>query len=94
MNPSHDPGRAQQSPEKAHIWDNPRNVHRLLRIFYAVCVALVLMDFVVHRHIAHPWEGFFGFHAFYGFVACWVLVVVAKLMRRVLMRDEDYYDVD
>jgi hypothetical protein len=57
-------------------------------------VALVLLDFVVHRHVAHPWERFFGFHAFYGFVACWTLVVVAKLMRKFLMRGEDYYDVD
>lgn len=81
-------------PEKSHIWDKPKNVNRLLQVFYALCVGLVLMDFVVHRHVEHPWERFFGFHAFYGFVACWLLVVVAKGMRKVLMRDEDYYDVD
>jgi hypothetical protein len=80
--------------ERQHIWDKPENVSRLLTVFYLLCVILVLLDFVVHRHVAHPWERFFGFHAFYGFVACWTLVVVAKGMRRVLMRDEDYYDGD
>jgi hypothetical protein len=80
--------------EQGHLWDKPKNVNWLLRGFYLLCVALVLLDLVVHRHIAHPWERFFGFHAFYGFVACWTLVVVAKGMRKVLMRDEDYYDVD
>lgn len=80
--------------EKTHIWDRPENVSRLLYVFYALCIGLVLLDLFVHRHIAHPWERFFGFHAFYGFVACWLLVVVAKLMRKVLMRGEDYYDVD
>ena len=82
------------NPERTHIWDNPRNVDRLLWAFYAVCIILVLLDLVVHRHIYHSWERLFGFHAFYGFVACWLLVVMAKGMRKVLMRSEDYYDVD
>ena len=81
-------------PERTHLWDRPENVTWLLRIFYALCVGLVVADFFVHRHVAHPWERFFGFHAFYGFVACWTLVVVARGMRKLLMRDEDYYDVD
>ena len=34
----------------------------------------------------------FGFHAVYGFVACVVLVLAAKQLRRVLMRDENYYE--
>ncbi len=82
------------SMEKTHLWDKPENVTLFLRVFYALCVVLVLLDFVVHREEAHPWERFFGFHAFYGFVACWTLVVVARLMRRILTRGEDYYDVD
>jgi hypothetical protein len=94
MKKAKEPPRNRPIEEKAHIWDKPENVDRLLRVFYVLCVGLVLLDFVVHRHIAHPWERFFGFHAFYGFVACWTLVVVAKGMRRILMRDEDYYDVD
>jgi len=91
------------SNEKEHIWDKPENVARLLNVFYLLCVLLVLLDildtfallpFGLHREVHHPWERFVGFHAFYGFVACWTLVVVAKAMRRVLMRKEDFYDVD
>ena len=33
-----------------------------------------------------------GFYAFYGFIGCVVLVLLATAMRKVLMRDEDYYD--
>jgi hypothetical protein len=80
--------------EKTHIWDRPENVNRLLTGFYLLCVLLVVLDLVLPREVHHPWERFIGFHAFYGFVACWTLVVVAKAMRRVLMRREDYYDVD
>jgi hypothetical protein len=80
--------------EPPRIWDHKRNVDRLLYGFYAVSTLLVLMDFVIHRHVIHPWENLFGFYAWYGFAACWMLVVIAKQMRRVLMRGEDHYDAD
>ena len=53
---------------------------------------LLLADFVVHRHVYHEWEGLWGFYAGYGFVACVLLVLIAKEMRKLLMRSEDYYD--
>ena len=53
---------------------------------------LFILDFIIHRHKVHPWEGLLGFYAVYGFVGCVVLVLVAKWMRTFLMRDEDYYD--
>ena len=50
-----------------------------------------------HKHLSFehgelPVEGWFGFYALYGFVACVLLVLVAKQLRKILMRDEDYYD--
>lgn len=80
--------------EDEGLWDKKENVDRLLYAFYTVLVVLVALDLVIHRHVYHPWEALFGFHAWYGFGACWILVVIAKQMRRVLMRPEDYYDVD
>ena len=78
--------------EKQYLFDKPKNVQRLLRGFYLCCVLLVLAEFVIHRHVYHPWEGLFAFHAGYGFVACVVLVLAATQMRKLVMRDEDYYD--
>jgi hypothetical protein len=78
--------------EKTHIFDKPENVDRLLKGFYAICVLLVGADFIVHRHIGFDWEKIPAFYAIYGFVACVLLVVLAKKMRSVLMREEDYYD--
>ena len=88
--PSHSDATA--SNEKLYLFDKPKNVQRLMRGFYVCCVLLVLAEFAIHRHIVHPWEWIFGFHALYGFVACVVLVLIATQMRRLLMRDEDYYD--
>ena len=83
-----------QNDEKTYLFDNPRNVSRLLLGFYVICGGLVVADFIAHRHVVHPLEGVFSFYAIYGFVACVVLVLIAKEMRKVLIRKEDYYDVD
>ena len=78
--------------DKRHIFDNPRNVRRLVYALFAVCALTFAADFFVERHVDHPWEALFGFYAVYGFVACILLVLVAKEMRKVLMRKEDHYD--
>ena len=78
--------------EPPRFLDRPANPKRIRWAFYALCAVLAGLDLVVHRHAEHPWEGLFGFHAIYGFVACVVLVLAAKQMRRVLMRREDYYE--
>ena len=49
------------------------------------------MDFMFHRHVEHPWEVLWGFYAVFGFVSCVALVLVAKQMRKILMRQENYY---
>jgi hypothetical protein len=77
--------------EKPHLFDNPKNVKRLLWGFYACCLVLLGMDFVIHRHVVHDWENLPGFYGIYGFVACVVLVLIATEMRKVIMRKEDYY---
>ena len=64
----------------------------MMRIFYLICIALVAADFIVHRHIYLAFEEIPTFYALYGFVACVVLVVIAKVIRKFVMRDESYYD--
>lgn len=78
--------------ERGHVFDRPRNVRRLLYVLYGVCTFLFAADFLLRRHAQHPWDGWPGFYAVYGFVGCVLLVLVAKLLRRVLKRPEDYYD--
>lgn len=73
-------------------FDKPENVSKMLKVFYVLCVLLVVADFIVHRHIYHSWENIPAFYAIYGFVGCSILVFIAKWMRTFLMRGEDYYD--
>jgi len=78
--------------QKPYLFDNPRNVRRVVLGLVGACVILAGLDLVLHRHISHPWEAMIGFYAVYGFVACVLLVLLAKEMRKVLIRKEDYYD--
>lgn len=79
--------------EKEYLFDNPRNVNRLLRIFFSVLGVLLIIEIFVHKHPHFAAEKWFGFYCVYGFVACVVLVIVAKyILRPLVMRREDYYD--
>jgi len=79
--------------EKTHIFDKPENVKKLLRIFFSLLVVLLVVEFFVHKHAFFPWEEWPEFYAFFGFVACVVLVLVSKyILRPLVKRSEDYYD--
>ena len=78
--------------EKKHLFDSPRNVKSLLWLFYASLGVLLVIDFFIHKHPDFPWEAKANFCAAYGFVSCVGLIFIAKLVRRLVQRDEDYYD--
>ncbi len=78
--------------ERQHVWDKPRNVKLLFNVFYALCAIVVVLELVIPLHEAHAWERLLAFYPLYGFVGIVILVLIAKQMRRALMRPEDYYD--
>ncbi len=79
--------------EELAMFDHPRNVKRLLYGFFTSVALLLVLDLFYHKHAVFPWEGAFGFYAVFGFVACVILVLVAKyILRPLVMRKEDYYD--
>jgi len=88
------PQSAIRNPQsKPYLFDNPKNVKILLRCFYCSLLVLLIIEFFLHKHPHFAWEGWPEFYAVYGFVACVVLVVVAKyILRPLVRRREDYYD--
>jgi hypothetical protein len=74
------------------IFDNPKNVKRLLAFFYISLVVLIGVEFLIHKHADFPWENAPAFYAVYGFVSCVALIFIAKAMRLFLKRREDYYE--
>lgn len=78
--------------ERSYWLDRPANVNKLVYGFYVLCAILLAIDVFVPKHGPFAIEHVFGFYGLYGFIACVALVLVAKLLRRVVMRPEDYYD--
>ncbi len=74
------------------IFDKPENVKRLLGIFYASLVVLLIVDFFIHKHSEFPWEDAPNFFAAYGFVSCVLLIFIAKILRIFIKKRETYYD--
>jgi hypothetical protein len=74
-----------------HWLDEPRNVKRLWRGFLVVLALTVLAQLVVHLHPHFEIESVFGFYAWFGFLACAAMIVVAKLLALLLKRSDTYY---
>ena len=84
--------RADGQQEKTWWLDRSENVTKLYRAVWAIGLALVGLDLIVHRHAETAFDGWFGFYGIYGFVSCVSLVIAAKGLRRIVMRPEDYYE--
>ncbi len=78
--------------EKRYWLDESRNVDKIFWGLCILCVLLVAADLFYHKHAEFSWEDWFGFYGFYGFVSCIGLVLLAKQIRKLLMRKENYYD--
>lgn len=78
-------------PERKYWLDDRRNVDKIFYGLALICTGLFLADFLYHKHINFGFENGFGFFAWYGFVCCVTLVLLAKQMRKWVKRDEDYY---
>ncbi len=81
------------SDDKKTYWlDEPRNVTKAYYGLWIACVLLISIDLFLHRHEDFEFATLFGFHGIYGFVGVVALVLAAKQLRRLLMRNEDYYE--
>ena len=80
------------SDDSGGWFDRPRNVTRLVYGLAIVCGGLLVADLLYHKHVEFDFEGWFGFYAFFGFLAFVFIVLLGAQLRKILMRDEDYYD--
>lgn len=72
--------------------DSEKSQLMVRKYFYVSLVVLLIIDFFLHKHVHFSWEKAPCFYAVYGFIACVSLIFVAKLLRLLVKRREDYYD--
>ena len=80
------------SDETGGWLDRPESGNRIFYGLLTVCVGLLLADFFYHKHVHFHQEEWFGIYGFFGFAAFFFIVLAGKQLRKILMRDADYYD--
>jgi hypothetical protein len=77
--------------------DKPEKIRTFFVVFYVICGALFAAEFLLlgaeNAH-PHPLEERMRFLVYpvYGFLSFWFLVLLARPMRKLLIRSEDYYE--
>ncbi|MEO8740214.1 MAG: hypothetical protein ABI537_11005 [Casimicrobiaceae bacterium] len=61
-------------------------------IFIIALAAVVLAEFVYSEQPHFSVERLFGFYAWFGFIACAVLIVLAKAIGILIKRPDNYYE--
>ena len=69
-----------------------RNVQLIFRTLVGACLVLLVAELFYDHHAYFEIDGLPGFYAVFGFVAFFFIVYAGKGLRRLIMRNEDYYD--
>lgn len=86
------PSPEQREPPRVH-WLYRPGTPRVLWIAAAVVLAAtILAEVVVHLHASFALDGWFGFNAVYGFLACVAMVLFARVLGWLVKRRDDYYE--
>ena len=75
-----------------HWLARPATIRLLWRAFIAVLALAVAAEWAVERDAHFSVEGVFAFGAWFGFLGCVALILLAKAFGAWLKRPERYYD--
>ena len=75
-----------------HWLDERSNVRLLRRVSLLALALAVLAELVAPLHPHFVIDALFGFHAWFGFLACAVMIVAAKALGLLLKRPDTYYE--
>ena len=78
--------------ERRRWLDDKGNVDKIFWALVVICVGLLCADLFYHKHTHFAFAAWFGFFGWFAFICCVGLVLGAKKLRKLIKRDEDYYD--
>lgn len=79
---------------KQHWLVRPGTIRMLWITFLCMLALAVLASLFTDVHARFRLDGSFAFNAWYGFVTCIGMILIAKLLGRLLHRKDSYYDRD
>lgn len=78
-------------PRNGQSWVE-KNVDLLFGMLVGICVVLTVSEFLYEHHPHFAVEEIPEFFEIFGFIAFTFIVFAGKALRRLIMREEDYYD--
>ena len=75
-----------------HWLARPSTLRRLWMLFAAVLAVTVLLDLAIAHHPFFGLDGSLGFGAWFGFLSCVALVLLARALGAILKRPDSYYE--
>ena len=78
--------------DKKYWIDSKSNVDKLVYAICIICVSLFLIDFFYEKHPQVYVEQLFGFYCLYGFIICCGIVFGGIALRKLVARQEKFYD--
>ncbi|MCB1906964.1 MAG: hypothetical protein KDH15_06310 [Rhodocyclaceae bacterium] len=75
-----------------HWLVRPDSIRKLWIAFIAILALTVIAEFFVEAHPHFGVDALPAFNAWFGFIACVILVFGSKLLGMWLKRRDDYYD--
>ena len=72
--------------------DAPARAPRLAWAVGILCLVVVVGDLFQEKHVHFDFQGWIGFDAALGFVACVAIAIASRLLLPLLSRGEDFYD--
>lgn len=74
------------------FFDPPRNRRMVRWALFGMCSVLLILGLFIEAHGELYWEKAPNFFAAYGLLSCVSLILIAKLLRKIVRREEHYYD--
>lgn len=83
---------ADNQNQNDHFLTQPKTIKLLWWGFVLILALTVLADFAVKHKAYFGVDGTFGFAAWFGFIACVLIVVISKAFGVIFKRPDTYYD--
>lgn len=84
---------AQPNRREPHWLTRPETIRKLWWIFGAVLALTVVAQLFVPLKGYFGLDGLFAFNAWFGFLACAALILIAKVLGLFLKRPDNYYEL-
>jgi hypothetical protein len=78
--------------ETPGFFEKQATIRLLWILLFAVCVLTLVPELFIERHTYFSIDHLFSFYAILGFIACALLIILAKGLSYILKKPEDYYD--